>query len=85
MEVQLISFIKLVHEYLWGFRLVRFWIKGVRISRPLNSHYLVVRLKILSVISRSHYRATKSHYFTKTSQDFKQNLKISLYSHELFL
>ena len=46
---------------------------------------LVVRLKILSVISRSHYRATKSHYFTKTSQDFKQNLKISLYSHKFFL
>ena len=54
------------------------------VCRPLNSHYLVVRLKILSVISRSHYRATKSHYFTKTSQDFKQNLKISLYSQKSF-
>ena len=45
---------------------------GSKSRRPLNSHCLVVRLKILSVISRSHYRATKSHYFTKTSQDFKQ-------------
>ena len=41
----------------------------VRTLLPLRlkghcSYYLVVRFKILSIISRSHYRATKSHYFT---------------------
>ena len=60
------------------------------VYRPLNSHYLVVRLNILSIISRSHYRATKSHYFTKTSQDFKQNLtnshyKLTTHTSNLFL
>ena len=45
-------------------------------SRPLNSHYLVVRLKILSIISRSHYRATKSHYYTKISSKISRFLSI---------
>ena len=42
--------------------------------RPLNSHYLVVRLKILSVISRSHYRATKSQKHLKISSKISRFL-----------